>query len=218
MVEEIKALKELLDMGAITQEEYDRKKREILDRPESEAGTACAGNAVKTKWDGLVDATAKVASWVNGKLGLSLSVRSLSIVMAILVCAFVFALSHCGGAETVYEDDHFKVTGFSIQQEAGEIYSARGTLALKGNVSSDLVNVDVTFYDSEGDELFDATGSALDLKKGGKAELIIPLYDGRDFLSKDEVDEIDSYEVTGISTIEGLRAEIDRLKRENGNL
>lgn len=31
MVEEIKALKELLDMGAITQEEYDRKKREILD-------------------------------------------------------------------------------------------------------------------------------------------------------------------------------------------
>ena len=26
MVEEIKALKELLDMGAITQEEYDRKK------------------------------------------------------------------------------------------------------------------------------------------------------------------------------------------------
>lgn len=33
MVEEIKALKELLDMGAITQEEYDRKKKEILDRP-----------------------------------------------------------------------------------------------------------------------------------------------------------------------------------------
>lgn len=31
MVEEIKALKELLEMGAITQEEYDRKKREILD-------------------------------------------------------------------------------------------------------------------------------------------------------------------------------------------
>lgn len=26
MVEEIKALKELLDMGAITQEDYDRKK------------------------------------------------------------------------------------------------------------------------------------------------------------------------------------------------
>ena len=31
MVEEIKAPKELLDMGAITQEEYDQKKREILD-------------------------------------------------------------------------------------------------------------------------------------------------------------------------------------------
>ena len=118
----------------------------------------------------------------------------------------------------MYEDDHFKVSGFSIQQEAGEIYSARGTLALKGDVSSDLVNVEVAFYDSEGDELFDATGSALDLKKGGRAELIIPLYDGRDFLSKDEVNEIDSYGVTGISTIEGLRAEIDRLKRENGNL
>lgn len=33
MVEEIKALKELLDMGAITQEDYDRKKAEILNRP-----------------------------------------------------------------------------------------------------------------------------------------------------------------------------------------
>lgn len=33
MVEDIKALKELLDMGAITQEDYDRKKAEILNRP-----------------------------------------------------------------------------------------------------------------------------------------------------------------------------------------
>lgn len=30
MVEEIRALKELLDMGAITQEEYDKKKADIL--------------------------------------------------------------------------------------------------------------------------------------------------------------------------------------------
>lgn len=33
MIEEIKQLKELLDMGAITQEEYERKKTEILDSP-----------------------------------------------------------------------------------------------------------------------------------------------------------------------------------------
>lgn len=33
MIEEIKQLKELLDIGAITQEEYDRKKTEILDGP-----------------------------------------------------------------------------------------------------------------------------------------------------------------------------------------
>ena len=31
MVEEIRALKELLDMGAITQEEYDKKKAELLN-------------------------------------------------------------------------------------------------------------------------------------------------------------------------------------------
>lgn len=31
MVEEIRALKELLDMGAITQEEYDKKKTELLN-------------------------------------------------------------------------------------------------------------------------------------------------------------------------------------------
>jgi TM2 domain-containing membrane protein YozV len=31
--DEIMKLKELLDMGAITQEEYDRKKKELLDRP-----------------------------------------------------------------------------------------------------------------------------------------------------------------------------------------
>ena len=47
MVEEIKALKELLDMGAITQEEYDRKKREILDRP-SRATSPAAPAAVPT--------------------------------------------------------------------------------------------------------------------------------------------------------------------------
>lgn len=218
MVEEIKALKELLDMGAITQEEYDRKKREILEQPKTKASAVRGENSAKSKCHRFVDAADKAASWVNAKAGLNLSAKSLLIIIAVLACAFVFALSRCDGAETVYEDDHFKVTGFSIQQEAGEIYGARGTLALKGNVSSDLVNVDVTFYDSEGDKLFDATGSVVDLKKGEKAELIIPLYDGRDFLSKDEVDEIDSYEVTGISTIEGLRAEIDRLKRENGNL
>lgn len=45
MVEEIKALKELLDMGAITQEEYDRKKREVLDRP-SRAASPTAPAAV----------------------------------------------------------------------------------------------------------------------------------------------------------------------------
>ncbi|MFQ6941857.1 MAG: SHOCT domain-containing protein [Collinsella intestinalis] len=218
MVEEIKALKELLDMGAITQEEYDQKKREILERPELDAGDGRADNTAKSKCHGFVDAAAKATSWANAKAGLNLSAKSLLIIIAVLACAFIFALSRCGGSETVYEDDHFKISGFSIQQEAGEIYSARGTLALKGDVSSDLVNVEVTFYDSEGDELFDATGSALDLKKGGRAELIIPLYDGRDFLSKDEVNEIDSYEVTGISTIEGLKAEIDRLKRENGDL
>ena len=33
MVEEIKALKELLDMGAITQDDFDRKKQEILSNP-----------------------------------------------------------------------------------------------------------------------------------------------------------------------------------------
>ena len=31
MIEEIRALKELLDMGAITQEEYDKKKTELLN-------------------------------------------------------------------------------------------------------------------------------------------------------------------------------------------
>lgn len=30
MVEEIKALKELLDMGALTQEEFDAKKKDLL--------------------------------------------------------------------------------------------------------------------------------------------------------------------------------------------
>lgn len=33
MFEEIKALKELLDMGAITQEDFDRKKSELLSQP-----------------------------------------------------------------------------------------------------------------------------------------------------------------------------------------
>lgn len=48
MVEEIKALKELLDMGAITQEDYDRKKTEILNSPAqpfASSGVASSGVA-----------------------------------------------------------------------------------------------------------------------------------------------------------------------------
>lgn len=45
MVEEIKALKELLDMGAITQEDYDRKKTEILSRPAQTSGVAISPSA-----------------------------------------------------------------------------------------------------------------------------------------------------------------------------
>lgn len=41
MVEEIRALKELLDMGAITQEEYDKKKADILGIA-SGGGPSCA--------------------------------------------------------------------------------------------------------------------------------------------------------------------------------
>ena len=37
MIEEIKALKELLDMGAITQEEFDAKKKQLLGIPDQHA-------------------------------------------------------------------------------------------------------------------------------------------------------------------------------------
>ncbi len=40
MVEELKALKELLDMGAITQEEFDAKKTELLSKPMTELAPA----------------------------------------------------------------------------------------------------------------------------------------------------------------------------------
>lgn len=45
MVDEIKALKELFDMGAITQEEFDKKKAEILAKPVTLAQSRGQGSA-----------------------------------------------------------------------------------------------------------------------------------------------------------------------------
>lgn len=48
MIEELKQLKELLDMGAITQEEFDTKKEQILSQPiECAQDTASAGEKSK---------------------------------------------------------------------------------------------------------------------------------------------------------------------------
>ena len=47
MVEEIKALKELLDMGAITQQEFDVKKTELLSQPMTVKQSAASGNHPK---------------------------------------------------------------------------------------------------------------------------------------------------------------------------
>ena len=43
VVEEIKALKELLDVGAITEEEFAEKKKELLNQPLTVRQPACQG-------------------------------------------------------------------------------------------------------------------------------------------------------------------------------
>lgn len=150
MVEEIRALKELLDMGAITQEEYDRKKADILGIA-SDGGPSCmrSGSGASVGFDeapsvvmgGLVSETALA---VESPQTDSKKKRNRVILAVVLVAVCVAAL--LGVLSMFAEPDGVHVpTAQQIEEKANDLGS--GQVQLEKNSSKTAETYDVFIDD-----------------------------------------------------------------------
>lgn len=135
----------------------------------------------------------------------------ISICTALALC-----LSGCSSEKVWYEDEDCVISGFSVIEEADGIYSAKGTVETKGGVSSKLLMADVTLLDKDGNEVAKTIGMATDIPQDGSADFLVPFYDGDsdDFMSKEQVDSIASYEISDLFTQEGLEYAVKQKREE----
>lgn len=146
MVEEIRALKELLDMGAITQEEYDKKKADIL-------GVASGGGPSCARSDDAVSARSNEApSAAIGGLASSATLpeeaaqadsrkkRNKIVISAALVAVCVVALL---GAFLVFaEPDGVHVpTAQQIEEKANDLGSGQARLEKSSSKTAETYDV-----------------------------------------------------------------------------
>ena len=146
MVEEIRALKELLDMGAITQEEYDKKKADIL-------GIASADEASCTRSDDTVSKGFDEASSVEVGGTASTSVlpekavqtnpkkkRNRIILAVVLVAVCVVAL--LGALSMFAEPDGVHVpTAQQIEKKANDLGSGQAQLEKSSSKTAETYDV-----------------------------------------------------------------------------
>ena len=104
-----------------------------------------------------------------------------------------------------YEDSDFSISGFSIKENGG-MYTAEGTVKAREGVSSEVLTADVVVLDKDGNQIAKTAGLATDIPEGGKAEFYVYLFDGKDFLSKEQVDSIASYQIDNVGTVEDIQA------------
>lgn len=287
MIEEIKALKELLDMGAITQEEFDGKKRELLDLKTAHASSPAAsetssedtarpkrGNLFSTglkspetslpscgtraKWIGnpllygriaasalllvaallspgafipaflacIVLVWAVPFAWVKAqamqdeekrrqrKILLFGGACVLFVAMLLLSLALFSSGGHLGESRVYYEDERFAVSGFEIKQEAEGLYNAVGTVKAKNGAYTEGLMSSVVLRDKDGGRIAETVGFSNEVPRNGSAVFYVALFDGSDFLSQEQVDSIASYEISDLSTYEGLQNAVERKSRE----
>lgn len=137
MYEKIKTLKELLDAGAITQEEFDGKKADLLrgDCAEKEQG----GERVEKVKASMSSAREKAKSSMAGKLSLTAKSASISVIVLGLVLLLVGVFLPVPGTHlTTYEslDGEFSSSGekYSAIEEyvGGDAYNYITGAALVG--------------------------------------------------------------------------------------
>lgn len=106
MYEELKELKELLDMGAITQEEFDAKKTELLSVAFSEkdltnpAAPSSTSDSLTQQKSKMADTNKNGASWLLVALG-----------WAIIIWFVFFCFSSCS-------DSHSSSTSYSSSSQS----------------------------------------------------------------------------------------------------
>lgn len=106
MYEELKELKELLDMGAITQEEFDAKKTELLSVAFSEkdltnpAAPSSTSDSLTQQKSNMADTNKNGASWLLVALG-----------WAIIIWFVFFCFSSCS-------DSHSSSTSYSSSSQS----------------------------------------------------------------------------------------------------
>lgn len=106
MYEELKELKELLDMGAITQEEFDAKKTELLSVAFSEkdltnpAAPSSTSDSLTQQKSKMADTNKNGASWLLVALG-----------WAIIIWFVFFCFSSCS-------DNHSSSTSYSSSSQS----------------------------------------------------------------------------------------------------
>lgn len=146
MVEEIRALKELLDMGAITQEEYDKKKADILGIA-SDDGPSCtrSDNSPSARSDeapsavvgGSVSETALVGEAPQAD---SKKKRNRIILVAVLVAVCVIAL--LGALSMLAEPDGVHVpTAQQIEKKANDLGSGQVQLEKSSSKTAETYDV-----------------------------------------------------------------------------
>lgn len=142
MVEEIRALKELLDMGAITQEEYDKKKADILGIA-SDDGPSCtrSDNAPSARSDeapsavvgGSVSETALVGEAPQAD---SKKKRNRIILVAVCVIALLGALSMFAEPDGVHVP-----TAQQIEKKANDLGSGQVQLEKSSSKTAETYDV-----------------------------------------------------------------------------
>lgn len=141
MVEEIRALKELLDMGAITQEEYDRKKADIL-------GIASGGGPSYARNDDAASArsnetpSAVIAATLPEEAAQadSKKKRNKIVISAVLVAMCVVAL--LGAFLMFVEPDGVHVpTAQQIEEKANDLGSGQARLEKNSSKTAETYDV-----------------------------------------------------------------------------
>lgn len=93
---------------------------------------------------------------------------------------------------------------FRLKEGAG-VNTAEGTVKVERGMYSEAIVADVAVFYKDGNQIAETTGLTTDISEGGKAEFRVYLFDGKDFLNKEQVNSTASYQIDHVSTVEGIR-------------
>lgn len=94
---------------------------------------------------------------------------------------------------------------FRLKEGAG-VNTAEGAVKVERGMYSEAIVADVAVFYKDGNQIAETTGLTTDISEGGKAKFHVYLLDGEDFLNKEQVDSIASYQINHVSTVEDIQA------------